>query len=166
MLEIELGPLEKNKEGELKVRKAPAWRYAFWITVAALWAACLPPILAYAASSILAALVAIGVLAALALVVWYCFTNRVSGFHSAGLNQMVLGSTTTYQYRVQGGLIHRASAEGNKSWKPGQFVGSEVCKGYALIIFRAAVCYLPFRGADRQQVIDFVEEVEQLAAGG
>lgn len=163
MLEIELDPLEKNEEGSLKVRKAPAWRYGFLITTFLLWSASLPLIISSATSPLLGGLTATGVLAAIGLVIWYVFTNRESGFHSAGLSQIVLSRGTKYQYSIEGGLIRKNSDEGSKSWKPSELVGSEIGHGYAIIIFKTAVCYLPFRGASRQQVVDFVQKVEQLA---
>lgn len=163
MLEIELDPLEKNEEGSLKVRKAPAWRYGFLITTFLLWSASLPIIMNSATSPLLGGLTATGVLAAIGLVIWYVFTNRVSGFHSAGLSQIVLSRGTKYQYSIEDGLIRKNSDEGSKSWKPSELVGSEIGHGYAIIIFKTAVCYLPFRGASRQQVVDFVQKVEQLA---
>lgn len=170
MLEIELDPLEKNKEGSLKLRKAPAWRYGFLITVALLWSASLTVIFKNTHSFFLGGLTAIGVLAAIVLVMGYLFSNRVSGFHSAGLSQIALSRGTTYQYSIKGGRIQRHSEEGHKSWAPSQFVRSEIGHGYAIIIFKTAVCYLPFRGASRQQVVDFVRKVEQFAneqkAGG
>lgn len=163
MLEIELDPLEKNKEGSLKVRKSPAWRYGFLITTTLLWSASLPVILSSATSLLLGSLAAIGVLAAISLITWYVFSNRVSGFHSAGISQIALSCATKYQYSIAGDLIQRQSEEGCKSWASSQFVGSEVGHGYAVIIFKTAACYLPFRGASKQQVVDFVQEVEQLA---
>jgi hypothetical protein len=163
MLEIELDPLEKNKEGSLRVRKAPAWRYGFLITTVLLWLASLPIILDSTASLFFASLTAMGVLAAISLIIWYVFSNKVSGFHSAGLSQIALSRGTKYQYSIEEGLIQKRSEEGCKSWAPSQFERSEVGHGYAIVIFRTAVCYLPFRGAGRQQVIDFVHEVEQLA---
>lgn len=91
-------------------------------------------------------------------------TNRVSGFHTAGLSQLVQSTGTGYQYRIQGGLIRKTSGEGCKSWHPNQFLDAEIGQGYAIIVFKAAVCYLPFRSAGEQPVINFVRAVEKLAA--
>ena len=164
MLEIELDPLEKNREGALKIRKSPIWRYGFLLTTLVLWSASLPVIVNQGGSPLVMVLTAAGVLFATALVVWYVFANRVSGFHSAGLSQIALSRGTQYAYQIRDGLIQRSSDEGCKRWKPEDFVGSEIEQGYAIIIFRASVCYLPFRGAGRQQVIEFVREVEELVS--
>lgn len=166
MLEIELDPLEKNREGTLKVRKAPAWRYGFVLTTAFIWMASLPVIVSNATSLFLGSLTAVGVLAAIGLVVWYVFSNRVSGFHSAGLSQIALSRGTKYRYRIEDGLLCRESEEGSKSWTPSDFVGTEVGHGYAVLVFKTAVCYLPFRGAGRQRILDFLKEVEKWRHSG
>ena len=163
ILDIELDPLEKNREGALRLRKAPVWKYGYLIAVTALWGLCLPTVLEHASSPVFAMLTALGVLIAIALVVWYFLTNKVSGLHAAGLIQIVRGSGTRYQYRIEDGRIHKYSGESSTSWAPDEFLGAEVNLGEAILIFRTSVCYLPFRGAGRQQVLDFVKKVEQLA---
>lgn len=53
--------------------------------------------------------------------------------------------------------------DGKRVWKANQFVRSEIKHGYALLIFKTDLCYLPYYRAGKQQVIDFVEAVERVA---
>lgn len=163
-LEIALEPLEKNREGALKVRKAPRWRAACAGTTMVLWLACLPLILGTASSTLAAVLTAAGVLLALALVVWYLMANRVSGLHSGGLQQIAISSETRYCYRLLESRLERTGDGSRRSWPAAHYVGHQSGHGYALLIFRSAVCYLPFRGAPRQDILNFVDAVERWAA--
>ena len=163
MLDIELDPLEKNREGALRLRKAPVWRYGFLSAVVLLWALCLPTIFEFATSPVIGGMTAVGVLIAIALVVWYFLSNRVSGLHAAGTIQIVRSSGTVYQYRVEGGRLHRTVSGSGQSWPLSGFQRSELGLGEATLIFNTTVCYLPFRGASRQEVMEFVREVEGSA---
>lgn len=162
-LDIELDPLEKNREGALRLRKAPAWRYGYLSAVVALWALCLPTIFDYASSPAAGLVTAAGILVAIALVVWYFLSNRVSGLHAAGTIQIVRSSGTLYQYRVEGGRVHKTASGSGQSWSLEGFRRAELGLGEALLIFNTTVCYLPFRGASRQEVLEFIKEVEHSA---
>lgn len=162
-LAIELDPLERNREGALRLRKAPAWRYGYLIVVVLLWAACLPVIVENATSPAIALATAVGVFFAIALVIWYFLSNRVSGLHAAGTIQIVRSSGTVLQYRVEGGRLHKTASGSGQSWSLGGFQRAELGLGEALLIFNTTVCYLPFRGASRQEVMEFVREVEGRA---
>lgn len=162
-LDIELDPLEKNREGALRLRKAPVWRYGFLSAVILLWALCLPTIFEFATSPVVGLMTAVGVLFAIALVVWYFLSNRVSGLHAAGTIQIVRSSGTVFEYRLEDGRLHKTVSGTGQSWPLSGFQRAELGLGEALLVFNTTVCFLPFRGASRQAVLEFVEAVEQSA---
>lgn len=161
MLTIELDALDKNREGAIKLRKAPVCRTVFIAGVLILWFFSLIIVIPAATSVLSAVLTSIGVLVAIALLVWYIFFNRVSSFHSPSVSKMVSSRKTEYAYKIENGSIVQSSNLGEKTWGLSQVVSSSIELGYGLIVFNTEVCYLPFHGASKSEVSAFIKKLSE-----
>ncbi len=159
MLEITLGPMDQNFEGSLKLKKTPVWRSIFIVITIALWLLCLVVAIPNTSSTLEAVVTGLGLLVAIALLVFYFLSNRVSGLHFAGSYQIITDQQDTFTYSLHEGAIHKESSLGTKSWPLSSVVKAYSEYGYGLIILRSQVIYLPFSGASKNSVVSFINEV-------
>ncbi len=159
MLEISLSPMDENLEGSLKIKKTPLWRSIFTAVTVILWLLCLRVAIPNTTTVLGAIFTGIGLLAAIALLVFYLLANKVSGLHFGGSYQIITDKRNAYTYTLREGAIHKESSFGNKKWLLSSVVKSYCENSYGLIILRSQVIYLPYGGASKSSVVDFVNEV-------